>query len=368
MSGRVIPFRLRDRSEAESHEHALLVLATPASERLAHSAELRLEEPEMLLTLCDILKRLCETDPSSVRDDAAFFYEYLGEPVRPIGLFDEREYFLGELALLAGAACRLLFRRDEARRWFDRSESAFRLTVNAVADWARVSYQRLALRVEEREFETVLELAPSLFQTFVKLEMREDALKTRFLEGVSLMNTDRLDEALDVFRVICAEAQESRNERLLGIACNNLVQIHGLLGDTRTALEQAQQTLKLLRRLDNKVGLAKLQWAVGTVLKTQGNLAAAKEAFGTAQREFDALGMRSDVAALHLVLADLCLELGESVSARQHVIEALPIIEAERMIPEGVAALGLLQESLRQSQLNRSALRELHGYFESSSS
>jgi hypothetical protein len=34
------------------------------------------------------------------------------------------------------------------------------------------------------------------------------------------------------------------------------------------------------------------------------------------------------------------------------------------MVPEGVAALTLLQESVRQKAINRSALRDLHGYFD----
>jgi tetratricopeptide (TPR) repeat protein len=189
-------------------------------------------------------------------------------------------------------------------------------------------------------------------------------LKTRFLEGVSLMNMDRLDRALEVFRGISAEAQEIRSERLLAIACNNLVQIHGMMGKTEEALEEAQGTLRLLYKLDNKIGLAKLQWGVGTVLKTRGNLDAAREAFASAQSGFEALGMQSDVAALHLVLADLCLEIGEESGARRHVLDALPIIESEKMVPEGVAALTLLQESVRQKAINRSALRDLHGYFD----
>ena len=364
MSGRLLPFRVPERAEAEANAHALRVLETPPSERTIRVRELRLEEPETLLALCGILKGLSETDPSRLRDEATSFYEFLAEPVREVGLFDEREYFLGELALLAGTACRLLFRREEAKRWFDRSESAFRQTVNAISDWARVSYQRLALRVEEREFDAVLELVPSLTKTFERMEMREDALKTRFLEGVSLMNMDRLERALEVFRGICADAQEIHSERLLAIACNNLVQIHGMMGQTEAALEEAQGTLRLLYRLDNKIGLAKLQWGVGTVLKTQGNLGAAREAFATAQSGFAALGMQSDVAALHLVLADLCLEIGEESVACRHVLDALPIIESEKMVPEGVAALTLLQESVRQRRINHSALRELHGYFD----
>ncbi len=363
MTGRLIRFPHRTVPDTGASEEASRILAVPLSERRPRALELTLEEPETLLAVCGALRGLGEINPALVREESEFFYNFIESPERPIGLFDEREYFLGELALLAGAACRMLFRRDEATRWLDRSESHFRQTINALADWARVSYQRLALRVEERDFDAVLELVPSLTLTFRKLNMNEDALKARFLEGVVLMNLEQFEPAVTVFREICDEAQRLGNERLLAIGCNNLVQVHGYLGDSDQALSLAQDTLKLLYKLDNRVGLAKLQWGIGILLKTKGNLAAAVEAFQAAQDGFLALQMRSDVAALHLLLADVLLEMGNQGDATRHVLMAVPIIEAENMVPEGMAAFALLQESVRHKNVDRQALRDLHGYF-----
>ena len=184
MSGRVLRFPLRPISSEEGVETARHVLATPRADRAARAFELRLEEPETLLGVCGLLRNQLETTPERVLKDAEFFYRFLELPRRSVGVLDEREFFLGETALVAGTACRLLSRREEARRWFDRSEAWFRHTVNSVADWSRLSYQRLALRVEAREFDEVLELVPLLIESFEKLEMREEALKCRFLEGI----------------------------------------------------------------------------------------------------------------------------------------------------------------------------------------
>ena len=49
---------------------------------------------------------------------------------------------------------------------------------------ARVAYQRLALRIEERDFEQVLMLASHWAAAFRRLGLPEDALKCRFLEVV----------------------------------------------------------------------------------------------------------------------------------------------------------------------------------------
>ncbi len=364
MTGRVIQFPRNPRLLSEAADEAARILAIPREDRRIPAIETAMEEPELLLAVCASLRSRLESSPAEVLSEAEFFYRWIETPNRSVGVFDEKDYFLGETALLAGSSSRILFRRDEARRWFDRSETAFRHTVNAIADWARVAYQRLALRVEEREFEEVLELLPSLVETFRKLDMSSDALKCRFLEGVIDINTERYDEAIRLFREICVEARALKNEGLLAVACNNLVQLQGLLGNSEEALEQAQETLKLFYRLDNRVGLAKLQCGIGLLMRSRGNPAAAIQALRAAKEGFVALQMRSDVATMSLLLADLELEIGEERVAMHELLEALPVIQSENMVPEGMAALSLLQDSVRRRSVDRDALRQLHGYFE----
>ncbi|MEO8430052.1 MAG: hypothetical protein ABI592_00990 [Acidobacteriota bacterium] len=364
MTGRVLQFPLTPRSLSEAAIEAARILALPPEERDGPAIEKAMEEPELLLAVCASLRCRLETGPAEVRDEAEFFYKWIDVPERTVGVFDEKEYFLGETALLAGSASRILFRRDEARRWFDRSETAFRHTVNAIADWARVAYQRLALRTEEREFEEVLELLPSLVETFRKLGMSNEALKCRFLEGVIDLNTQRYDKAVCLFREISVEARRLKNESLLAVACNNLVSLQGLLGHSEEALEQAQETLKVFQQLDNRVGLAKLQCGIGILMRTRGNLAGAIEAIRAAKEGFVALQMRSDVATMSLLLADLELDTGDERGAIRELLTALPVIQAENMVPEGMAAWSLLQESVRHRRVDRDALRQLHGYFE----
>jgi len=364
MSGRVLRFPHKAVSSAEAQSAALRVLATPIADRARLAIHLALDEPETLLAVCGRLRDQLESSPASVRDDADFLYRFIEKPKRAIGLFDERDYFLGETALIGGTACRILFRRDDARRWFDRAEAAFRHTLNAVAEWSRVAYQRLALRLEEHQLDEVLELAPSLVASFEKLEMHKDALKCRFLEAVALKEGDRLSEAGDLFRRICQDAETVGSDKLLAIASYNLLQIHGFLGQAEEAMVEAARALPILRRLNNRVGIAKLHWGLAYLLRSQGRLAESLDAFRAAQTEFSEIGMRADVAAVHLVLADVLLELGQDSQATLEVLAALPVIEEEKMVPEGMAAFSLLRESVRQQRINRQALRDLHGYFE----
>ncbi len=364
MTGRVIRFpRLPLTSEA-GREAAEKVLATPFERRYEAAEALELEDPETLLSLCLLLRPRLESTPSLVRDEAEFLYRFIEAPRREIGLFDEREYFLGETALLAGTACRQLSRREEAHIWFDRAEAGFRHTINAAADLSRLGYQRLAERLEERQFDVVLEMLPALLESFRQLEMHDEALKCRFLEGVALTESGELTAAVQVFNEIVLEAEKLGNSRLLGTAFATLTNIYGMMGNAEAAVAASARAIPVLRRLDDRVALAKTQWGLATLLRETGQIAASIEVYRTAQSEFEAIGMRADVAALNLVIADLMLESGREREAQREIAAALPVISELKMAPEGMAALQLLRESARRQEINRQALRELHGYVE----
>lgn len=364
MTGRIIPFPVREFSSEEARAAANRILARSIPERLAKRTELQLEEPETLIEISRVLRDLLETSPTRVREEAEFLFGFLSEPRRSIGLFDEREYFLGEAALLAGTACRLLARREEAYRWLERSETSFRLTVNPVSNWCRVSYQRLALRLEERRFEELLEQLPGLIESCTQEDMIEDALKCRFLEGLAHMEMGDLDSAAEVFQLICADARRLHNDKLVATAYTNLVQVFGMLGETEKALKCSSEAAAVFQAAGNKFGLAKIQWGMGSLLRGRGQFSEAIDAYREAQHRFLELGMVADVAAGNLVVADLLLELGQEPSALREILRALPIIDQLKMVPEGVAALSLLRESVRHQHINRQALRDLHGYFE----
>lgn len=339
------------------------VLATPIPERIDKARGLNLEDAEMLQVLSDILRERWESAPVAMKAEAEFFYRFLEKPRRPIGFLDEREFFLGEFALIAGTACRFLFEPEEARLWFDRAQVNFARTLRLPVEVSRLSYQRAALRFEERQYETVLELVPAIVDSFASFNVTEYMLKCRFLEGAALVETEQLQEAAKVFGEIRDQAQTLKNEKLLALAYTNLFQVSVFLGETKEALANSRQALPLLRRLGNRVDLAKLQWGLGNLFRGQLKLGRAVVSYRGAQREFRELGMVADVAAIHLVVADLLLDLRHNQQAQQEIEAALPVLDEKKMVPEGIAALSLLRESLHRRQIDRQALRNLHGYF-----
>lgn len=364
MTGKVIPFRGRPLSTQAGIEAANRVFATPLEERAAKSRSLHLDDPETLLAICGSLRERMNSAPASVKEEADFLYRFIEAPKREIGLFDERDYFLGEAALLAGTACRCMSRREEAWIWFDRAEAGFRHTMNAPAELSRLAYQRLAERFEERQLDLVIELLPSLVESFQRLGMPEDALKCRFLEGLAHVERDEPAAAVKVFNQICGEAEQRGYGRLLAESYVNLIHAHGMIGEAEAAIEASRRAIPVLKDLDDKIALAKTHWGLGILLRESGHLSEAIDSYRKAQEDFEAIGMRADIAALNLVVADLLLEDGRSVEALREISEALPVIAELKMAPEGMAALSLVRESVRRQEVNRQALRELHGYFQ----
>src|SRR5207245_7289785 len=134
-------------------------------------------------------------------------------------------------------------------------------------------------RLEERQFDAIMELAPRWFECFSKLGLEEDALKCRFLEAHALKETERLSEAKDAFRRISEDAKALKADRLAAIAAQNVFQIHAFLGEVEEAITEARQAAPILKRLNNRVNLAKLQLGVGYLLRGQGKLVDCIEAF-----------------------------------------------------------------------------------------
>src|SRR5262249_14898675 len=194
--------------------------------------------------------------------------------------------------------------------------------------------------------------------------MAEGGGKGRLGEGLALLESCRLREARQTFDRVCLEAGEIGNERLLANAYTNLTHIYGMLGDAPHAIETSRKAIPILKRINGRIALAKVQWGLAVLLRETGELISAIESYRKAQREFERIGMKADVAALSLVIADLLLECGREKEATAEVLKALPVIDDLRMVPESVAALSILRESLRHKKINRLALRDLHAYFE----
>lgn len=349
--------RLSTRNHFRAAEDWLARPISARTEAICHEA---LTSFDRLRCICALVLIRMETSPTVAHQEATFLYAYLSSQVPRV---DFGNALIGEVALLAGIACRYLFRRVEAREWFDRAESRFRKCDSPAASLAQLRYHRLGLEVYERQFEKVLRDAPSLETALRKHGLIDLGIGCLFLEGCALRELGYVTRSIEVHQRAHTQAAGAGNHRLAAQALANLAQLHRIDRNLDAALGCAQEALPHLQQFADRVDLAKLRWCVGDIFREQGRREDALASYRGALRESEEIGTRLDVVELRLVIADLLLDGGHDREAEQEVRATLPIIEEEQIVPEGLAALGLLRESLRRRQLDRGALRDLHGYF-----
>lgn len=365
-TARILPFRGRSSPVPCTREvataRARAFLETPRAGRTEAALRAALSDGDVLTSLCSILWDLINTSPSVVADEAPLIHKWLSTRSEREFFFDERDYFLGEVALLAGGSSRHLGRRSEAESWFDRSDASFRHTVAPAAHLARVAYNRLALRYDMNRHDDVLELLPSAALTFRRLGMQADLAKCGFLEAMSLKMLGRLDEAAN--RLEQLTSSDEVDAAFRGMALVNLGNLYSSQGSTERALVAYGQARQLLDTGRHSFVLADLKAMVGDTLRGMGRASDAPDAYREAIADYLVLGMSTRAAYIRIVLAEALLEAKKPREAEWEILAALPTIDQQAMVPEGLAAVALLRESVSQRKTDPRALVELRNYLQ----
>jgi tetratricopeptide (TPR) repeat protein len=313
-----------------------------------------------------MLRERFNSNPADVYAEATRIFSWITTEGHTLGYFDERDFFLGEAALLAGTASRILGDRAETELWLDRADASYRHTINPAASLARVAYVRLSLRFDTTRFGDVLELLPSVRLTFEKLGMIPELGKCLFLEAMSLKELGRYSDAVARLQNLLSGSEFQSESALLGTALLNLGNIRALEGDQDQALAAYRAARPLLEAGNYQSMLADLKAMVGDTLRQVGNLTAAIDAYRESVVDHLKLGMETKVAYLRVVLAEVLLEASRLREAEWELLAALPTINAQKMVPEGFAAVALLQQSVKLRKTDPRALAELRKYLQAS--
>jgi tetratricopeptide (TPR) repeat protein len=367
-TAKILPFRAREVAVTCSREEALArakaYLHIPMSERTPECTYAALADGDVLTSVLAALTEQANTSPATVAEEAQSIYKWLSSRSDRDFFFDERDFFLGESALLAAGTLRILGKREEVERWLDRADAGFRHTVAPAAHLARVSYNRLTLRYDTRRHEEILELVPSVALTFQKLGMANDLAKCWFLEAMSLKDLGRIDEAASRLESLASGEKGAIDSGLCGMALVNLGNLRSEQGSFGIAMAAYQKAVPLLHSSKRLVALADLKLMLGGTLQQVGQLNAAIESFRESVNDYLALGTVTRAAYVRLFVAGALLEAGRPREAEWEILAALPTIDEQKMVPEGFAAAALLRESVRQRKTDPRALLELREYLQ----
>ncbi|HKF43100.1 MAG TPA: hypothetical protein VKG01_08375 [Thermoanaerobaculia bacterium] len=317
-----------------------------------------LSDIDVVSALCDKLKAIGENNPQKVADVAEHAYRIITTNGK-LGLFDDQNYALGELAHLRARATRSLGRRDEAELWLCRAEASYRHTVHPTPCLAQVAYTRLALRYDTGRFDEVLELLPSVADSFEKLGMLRDLFKARLFQAMVMKVVGQTRNALITLETLVNQPAVKADQALYGRILVDLGDVYQLENRYAEAMGVYQEALPLLRASGQVTATAALKSVVAATYRSLGRNYEAAQAFAEAKLDFAALGMASDVAYMSILRAEALLAADRNREAEFEVLGALPIIEELNLVSKGLAAVAVLRESARRRKLNPEALRHV---------
>jgi tetratricopeptide (TPR) repeat protein len=369
-TAKVLTFRPRA-IEAESvspedaFEAARAYLDRPVEARSEEFVTASLSHADTLFAICAALKDAADSSPASVSQEAETIYAWLADCTKTVGIFDERHYLLGETAMIAGSACRLQGKRDEAELWFDRAEAGFRHTINPTPVLAVLAYSRLALHHDRRAYQRVFELLPSLVKSFENLGMKKELFKCRFLEAMSLKESERLSESREKLETMRRDAGLKNEPRLYALVLVNLGELVAGSGAYGEAVSLYREAMAL--NTNQPLVTAHLKAVTGDALRQQGCLAEAAVAFRAAIDDYSMAGMAALAAYVRILLSETLIALSRHREAEWEILAALPVIDEQKMVPEGFAAVSLLRESVRRRKTDPNALRDLREHLKANS-
>jgi len=322
-------------------------------------------DPDVLLAVSAGLRERVEIEPAKVFDESVRLFGLVSSSDRSVGFFDEKDYLLGEFSFIAAKSGRHIGKTEDSERWLDRAESFFRLVVNSAPHLASTAYLRLALKYENRKFDDVLEHAPALAKTFDRLGMPSDAMKTRFLEAVTLKVVGRRTEAFNLASNIVAAEAGGAQPALLGQAWSEIGEYHASGRDFPAATQAFGRAISFLQNANRPVALMSLKLSLGEMFRVQVQLEKAHEAFRSAGEDARKLGMPTYVAYAHVLAGETLLALERPREAEWEIYAALPILDSHKMVPEALAAVAVLRESVAARKTDAGALKVIREYLQS---
>jgi hypothetical protein len=339
-------------------------LAVDASSRDAALVEEVLSHPDVLLSLVRHLRREWDTNARMAADEAIMAHKWI-ESSSFVGLFDERDFFLGELALIAATGKRHLGDLDEAEMWLDRAQASFTNIVNPAPSIAGVAYARLTIQYDRARYEHVLATGPSLVQAFERLDMARESAKCRLVLAAAHKMLGNRSESLQLFEGLGSQQWGAGDNDLRSLALVHLGEMLLSEGQTGRAAEVLSQARGLIDQSRASIALAHLQAMIGEALSAEGRLADASKSYRASAATYRELGISGWEAYIRLALAANLLKAGEGRQAEWEVLAALPAIDAQRLEPHARVAVALLASSVQARKTDEAALAQVRSCLKS---
>jgi hypothetical protein len=201
-------------------------------------------------------------------------------------------------------------------------------------------------------------------ESFCRLSLQKEKAKCHLLEAFAQKQLGQNPAALLNLSAAAGSLDSVRDRSLLSRVLVETGDIYQLQDQTGLALAFFEQAAALIETDETSIFGADLKMFLGGAYRSEHKLELALTAFRSAQRDFAELDLQTRATYLRLLTADVLLRMERPREAEWEILAALPVIEEQNMVPESLAVVGLLKESVRQRQTNAGALSQVLRHLE----
>ncbi len=344
-------------ADVASQQIGRAFLDLPCDERSMMLNTRFLSDPAFLLSRMVRLIRLGDSRPDVCAAGARELYRWLtlSGSIRP---GEEIAWFACRAATTLAGALRHLGQKKDAARWLDTARTHLAKASGRATLRCQIEYSRLALLYDSRDWDQTLEGVPPLLEELEALQLETDVAKVKFLRAC-VQKEQGSSLALESFEDLLSNQTIRRDELLHGLSLMHVGEILGQRGDYLAAMPILEQALPFLEASGVLWAVADLHAVAAEILRNQGFVPAAINAYRSAIGDYGEQGLSVRVAYIRVVLAESLIADGREAEALSELLAALPVIERESLAKEAVAAVVLLHEALKRSKADTEALHVL---------
>ena len=253
----------------------------------------------------------------------------------------ENAYFLGEAAFLAGLTAEALGLRVEVVKWLTVAEKEFEGASAKAPLNGKVQLLRAMRARDLKRFDDCVRSFTALRPRLTAWGMYRESLLCKLAIALVWKELGLREKALAPLLELEHET-ENVDPSLYSCVLSHAAQILDSEGQERQAIGMLNKALFAAGSAGNPRVAAVAASCRGEAELDRGNREAAVDWFFTAVALSESGGSSSDLGYFRVYLAEALIATGRLEEARKQLILALPVIQRENMIPEGIHALKLL--------------------------
>lgn len=269
---------------------------------------------------------------------------------------DEREFFLGELAFLTASIHRAVGKRSISVYWQGIARAHFRHIPGNRPLRLKVYALRL---LGERDMHRLRSLQPRLINIsnqFGEFGMYHEQLCARVALAFVQKARGENDGALSSLLELSNECRFSSEEGILAVCLGNAAEIYGLQDDRQRSVGMFREALAAAFRSRDPLVEGSVWSNVGSQELFCGRAHSAVSALEESLSCYQRGGAGSWIGYIRIMLGEALVSADRVEDGREQILLAVPVIQRENMIPEGIHALKLLAVIAARSSDRRDGL------------